>query len=362
MTLLAQVTGGRSIIQDNIQQIQNVQQAWDKRWLDIFSGTNGLYQGINKFAAIILVGSFLFFALAWIKDAIERGIFPALPNVIWVFVIFVLLFNNGKMLGSITLSIRNIINDQTKTVLEVQIGEVSMLEALNDVIVSQQAKTLIQQQYAECEAKEGKAQIDCFLEAGKRAAAVIDQEYQSKGWFTAGVQRLKARIDAINQRLAEKVTTKDYVDVNGFVGQMVGESLLATAGQAAAQSILKGFQWAFANIIELSMLLTGLLGPIAVAGSVIPMSSRPIWAWLIGFFSLGMAKFSYNVIVGLAATVVVAADAQTSSDIGFLLLLSILAPILALALAGGGGMAVFRGVSGGVTRIVSVGTSFLPMK
>jgi hypothetical protein len=64
MTLLAQVTGGRSIIQDNIQQIQNVQQAWDKRWLDIFSGTNGLYQGINKFAAIILVGSFLFFALA----------------------------------------------------------------------------------------------------------------------------------------------------------------------------------------------------------------------------------------------------------------------------------------------------------
>jgi nitrate reductase NapE component len=75
-----------------------------------------------------------------------------------------------------------------------------------------------------------------------------------------------------------------------------------------------------------------------------------------------MAKFSYNVIVGLAATVVVAADAQTSSDVGFLLLLSILAPILALALAGGGGMAVFRGVSGGVTRIVSVGTSFLPMK
>jgi hypothetical protein len=366
MTVLAQVTGGRAIIDNSIQQIQNVQQAWDKRWLDIFSGSSGLYQGINKFAAIILVGSFIFFALTWVKDAIERGIFPALPNVIWVFVVFVLLFNNGKMLGSLTLGIRNIINDQTKIVLEVQIGEVSMLEALNDVIVSQQAKTLIQQQYAECEAKEGKAQIDCFLESGKRAAAIIDQEYQSRGWLTAGVQRLKARIDAINQRLTQAVNQKanqnEFVDINGFVGQMVGESLLATAGQAAAQSILKGFQWAFANIIELSMLLTGLIGPIAVAGSVIPTSSRPIWAWLIGFFSLGLAKFSYNVIVGLAATVVVAAEAQSSADIGFLLLLSILAPILALALAGGGGMAVFRGVSGGVTRIISIGTSFLPMK
>jgi hypothetical protein len=95
---------------------------------------------------------------------------------------------------------------------------------------------------------------------------------------------------------------------------------------------------------------------------MIPMSTRPLWAWLIGFFSLGLAKFSYNVIIGLAATVVVAADAQSSADIGFLLLLSILAPVLALALATGGGMAIFRSVSGGVTRIVSVGTSFLPIK
>jgi hypothetical protein len=249
MIILAQVTGGRSIIEDSIQQVQNVQQAWDKRWLDIFNGANGLYLGINKFAAVILVGAFLFFALEWIKEAIERGILPAMPNVIWVLVIFILLFNNGKMLGTLTLSIRNIINDQTKTVLEVQVGEVSMLEALNDVIVSQQAKTLIQQQYAECEAKEGKAQIDCFQEAGKRAAAIIDREYQSKGWLTAGVQRLKARVDAINQRITQEASKKDFVDINGFVGQMVSESLLATAGQAAAQSILKGFQWAFANLI-----------------------------------------------------------------------------------------------------------------
>jgi hypothetical protein len=56
MTILAQVTGGRSIIEDSIQQVQNVQQAWDKRWLDIFNGANGLYLGINKFAAVILVG------------------------------------------------------------------------------------------------------------------------------------------------------------------------------------------------------------------------------------------------------------------------------------------------------------------
>jgi hypothetical protein len=31
--------------------------------------------------------------------------------------------------------------------------------------------------------------------------------------------------------------------------------------------------------------------------------------------------------------------------------------VLALAIAGGAGMAVFRGVSGGVTRLIAVGTS-----
>ena len=359
---LAQVTGGRAIIEDSIQQAGDVQKAWDKRWTDIFEGTSGLYDGINQFAAVIVVGAFLFFAVGWIKDAIDRGIFPALPNVIWMLVIFVLLFNNGALLGSLTLGVRNIINDQTRVVLEVQIGEVSMLEALNDVIVSQQAKTLIQQQFADCEAKEGQAQIDCFVEAGKRAEQVIDQEYKAKGWFTAGVERLRQRVSAISQRVLREAQQGNAIDKLGFVTNLVRENLLATAGQAAAQQILKGFQWAFANLLELAMLLTGLVGPLAVAGSVLPIGTRPIWAWLVGFFSLGLAKFSYNVIVGLAATVVVAAEAQSSADIGFLLLISVLAPILALAIASGGGMAVFRGISGGITRIISVGSSVLPIK
>jgi hypothetical protein len=85
---------------------------------------------------------------------------------------------------------------------------------------------------------------------------------------------------------------------------------MQTGSQALAEQFLKGWQWAFANLLEMAMLLTGLIGPIAVAGSVVPLQGRPLWSWLVGFFSLGMAKFSYNVIVGLAATVVVAADAQ----------------------------------------------------
>lgn len=365
MHSLAQVTGGETILKDSIEQLGKVQEAWDARWKDIFDGTNGLYNGINSFAAVILVGAFIFFAVGWVKDAIERGIFPALPEVLWLFVIFALLYNNGAMLGSLTLGMRNLINAQTQVVLTVQIGEVSMLNALNDVIVSQQAKAQIQQQYAECEAKEGKAQIDCFQAAGQQAQKIVE-EYQRQGWGTAGIQRLWERLRAINERLSKEYQKRDAVGkvltAPSLLTNFIREGFIATAGQAASQQLLKAFQWAFANLLELSMLLTGLIGPIAVAGSVIPLQGRPIWAWLIGFFSLGLAKFSYNVIVGLAATVVVAADAQSSSDMGFLFLISILSPVLALAIATGGGMAVFRGVSGGITRAISVTTSVLPIK
>jgi hypothetical protein len=350
------VGGGVSIIEDSTTQLQAIEKAWDGQWQEIFDGSNGLYLGINEFAAVIVAGAFIFFAVIWVKMAIDRGILPSLTEVIWILVIMSLLYNNGALLGSITLGIRNIINAQTQLVLSVQIGELSMLDALNDVILSQQAKSEIQQLYAECDAKEGKAQIDCFTSAGEQARALLESEFKAKGWWTAGVERQWDKIQNINEGLKEQYEQNPSATApDPFITYLV-----QTTGQALAEQILKAWQWAFSNLIELSMLITGLFGPIAVAGSVIPMQARPLWAWLIGFFSLGLAKFSYNVIVGLAATVVVSAEAQDSGSFDFLLLISVLAPILALALAAGAGMAVFRGVSGGVARIVSVATSFIP--
>ncbi|MEM9088678.1 MAG: hypothetical protein AAGC93_08030 [Cyanobacteria bacterium P01_F01_bin.53] len=359
--LMAQSGNSTSLVQESIEQLDAIQKAWDQNWIDIFEASNGLYVGINQFAAIILVGTFIFFAVGWVKDAIERGIFPALPHVLWVFVIATLLFNNGALLGEITLGIRNVINDQTKTVLEIQVGEISMLNALNDIVVSQQAKERIQREYVDCEAKEGQAQVVCFIEAGEAAQRILETEYRNTPFWTRGIKQLWAE----NQARTEEIRRR-YNDSDTDLGRenplldVLAEDMLQTTNQAIAERLLKGWQWAFSSILELAMLLTGLIGPIAVAGSTIPLQGRPIWAWLTGFFSLGLAKFSYNIIIGLAATVIVAADAQSQNTLGFLLLIGVLAPILALSIAGGAGMAVFRGVSGGVTRLISVGTSTLP--
>jgi hypothetical protein len=206
---LAQVTGGLGIIDDSVQQLEAVQQAWDTRWQDIFASSSGLYLGINQFAAIILVGAFLFFATGWVKEAIERGIFPSLPNVLWVLTIAVLLFNNGALLGSATLGIRNLINSQTQTVLQVQVGEISMMEALNDVIVSQQAKALIQQEYAECDsAGRDRPRWTVSSRQGERAQQVLEQEYRARGFWSAGLERLWNRVQQVTQAVEQTYSSE----------------------------------------------------------------------------------------------------------------------------------------------------------
>lgn len=119
--------------------------------------------------------------------------------------------------------------------------------------------------------------------------------------------------------------------------------------QTVVQTILLAFQWAFANVLEISMLLTGLMGPLAVAGSLLPFGPKSIFTWIIGFFSLGMAQISYNIIVGMCAVVIVNADITDVN--GFLVIVGLLGPALALAIATGGGISVFNVITSGTAEL-----------
>lgn len=136
---------------------------------------------------------------------------------------------------------------------------------------------------------------------------------------------------------------------------------MGALSESLVKTVLLAMQWAFANILEIAMLLSGLMGSFAIAGAI-AFEGKSLWAWLTGFFALGMAQLSYNIIVGLAAVVVVNAD--ITDTLGFLVIIAILAPALALALAAGGGMAVFHVINSGVAGIATTlagGSPKLPL-
>lgn len=99
------------------------------------------------------------------------------------------------------------------------------------------------------------------------------------------------------------------------------------------------YQWA----IELTFLLTALLGPLAVGGSLLPFGAKPIFAWLTGFFSVGMAKLSFNIITGFAGQLM--ATSRASQPMFFLFTIAIFAPFLASGIAAGGGLAVLTQIN-----------------
>ena len=107
--------------------------------------------------------------------------------------------------------------------------------------------------------------------------------------------------------------------------------------------ILSGLNGAYQWAIELTFLLTGLLGPLAVGGSLLPFGGKPIFAWLTGFFSVGMAKLSFNIITGFAGQLM--ATSKASQPMFFLLTIAIFAPFLASGIAAGGGLAVLTQIN-----------------
>jgi hypothetical protein len=118
--------------------------------------------------------------------------------------------------------------------------------------------------------------------------------------------------------------------------------------------ILYALQWGFVNILEAALLLTALFAPISLGLSLLPLQGRPIWAWLTGFITLFGIQLGYNIVVGLTAVVLVKSGAALVSDVAFLFFLSIFAPGLAILVAGGGGVALYNGISSNVKSLIDV--------
>lgn len=120
--------------------------------------------------------------------------------------------------------------------LDIQIDEVSMLEALNDVVVSQSAKERIQKEYAGCEAKEGQAKVECFIEAGKRTERILEEEYRDTVFWSPGVQRLWSRVEEITQKVASNYEGNPNTEINPLVNiflQVVVQTTVVTKSNPA---------------------------------------------------------------------------------------------------------------------------------
>lgn len=304
------------ITSDGALAAESIAAAMDQLWQDVLGNSGGLYAAIANLGVLFAIGTLLIWAVQWAKTLLEDGTGSSFSEIIWPLVVVVLLANDGGLLATCTLQVRGIINQANQTVLQSTSSSVRLEEAYRQIVQEIGAEDAARGLLDQC-------------------AAIADQEQQ-----LSCLENAKEQAQQISGSLDNSPSNRFQRFLERFnVGEIFNTNIL----QMAVRGWLIAFGIAFQWIVEISMLLTGLLGPLAVGGSLLPVGNKAIFAWLTGFFSVGMVKLSFNIINGLVAVMVL--NAGDSDPMIFAFATGLISPILSLALAAGGGMAVFNSLS-----------------
>ncbi|MEH1934626.1 MAG: hypothetical protein V7L14_13085 [Nostoc sp.] len=324
------------VIDNGAATSQSIAEGWDKQWLDLLQNhtSNNLYGALTNLGIFFAVGTLLFFMIQFLKDLISYEYTRPISALIWPFIVVVLLSNsgNGSMLSNLTLGVRNnVLNAVNQQVVVSADTDKIYQQALNMSIAEEVAGSFLRP----CQSLTGEQQSQCFIKAAEKVN-VLWQKYRDTYGNKRWIIRLQTKVDNIRYG-------------TGIVSETSFNSLLGSTVQTTIKNFLISLQYAFQNLIEATMLLIAALGPIALGASLLPVAGKPIFAWLTGFLSIGIAKISFNIIAILTASVIVngpGQDVNVDPDLmWFIIFLGILAPILSLLVAAAGGFALFSAIS-----------------
>lgn len=312
--------------QDILRHSSTTQEAIQKSvnglWRDVLSG--GIYGAISDLALALAIISLMFFGFKLMKMLLESENYSDFPQeIILAILVILLLANQGFVLATITHGLRGIINNTNQLILAHTHTNVSLEDAYKRVMYDMGTKAHIASLVAQCDKKTTPTEKTKCLENAADNAQQIADIYQQNHQKT-GLGKI---LDDFRKQPI--ITAVDLAATPAvFNLQLIIQGWLIAFGMA--------FQW----FIEISMLLTALIGPISVGMTLFPAGSRTIFLWLIAFCSVGMLKIFYNIIVGLISVIVL--NSNHVNDMAFALFIGLLAPFLSTALAAGGGMVIMN--------------------
>jgi hypothetical protein len=313
----------------------------------------GLWLGICNLAIALAALSILYLAIRDGSEIIKKQSWTDLVSFfVWPLVICIFLQGNGKLLANTVKLIRNVGYSQTQKVLDWQLGELTFRDSLTRQGISSATKESLQNLYSECQGKVGEELVTCWSEKRERAEQIVASAEKKAGVSLPALRGLL-------QALITLPSGGAAAAAGAGIGAAVGTSAVTNPGGFLRDStvpliraVLYGLQWMVVNLLEAALLLTALFAPIAMGLSLLPFQGRPIIAWLIGFISLFGVQLGYNIVVGLVASRIVESGAEMVTDVGFAMVLAFGAPVLSLLIAGGGGVAIYRGLSNNVKQMI----------
>ncbi|HLO88284.1 MAG TPA: hypothetical protein VK203_25220, partial [Nostocaceae cyanobacterium] len=263
MYLLAKVNGSELVRQAQ-ENAEAVATGFNDLWVRTLDG--GVYTAMCKVGALFALATLTFFIVEWTKKMMSAEEQRAYTDFIWPLIVILLLSNNGKALGNSILGVRNYINNVNSTVLKYTAAETNLREAYQKSLITEAARNAIGLEIQKCKnsSLQPNEAIACLEQAKQRLKKDYPEQFNKNGgvfgWFIDAIDNIvEAPVEAIKDG-------KNPVEiVLSSTNALIGSSITNIIS-----IILIGMNGAFQWTIELTMLVTALIGPIAVGGSLLP--------------------------------------------------------------------------------------------
>ncbi|HEY9824621.1 MAG TPA: hypothetical protein V6D19_04175 [Stenomitos sp.] len=323
---------------------QAIHRAVNNLWSSVQQG--GTYRGLCIVGANLSLATMLFFIYKWHKKVLEDKSFSWEPitDFIWPLIVIFLLVTNpghpdGKALWSLTLGIRSVINNADQIVLTSASSTANLAQSRAAAAQNVAFEATIKGIATTCNGQATPADKKACWDKNRDIVIHLINGTQSNPWFDG--------LTSLFDKAYEVATNPNGAAADALVA---AGNLWENAIASVIKGIVLALGMAFSYLLELALLLTAMLGPIAVGASLLPIPTKPILAWITSMFSIGIAKISFSIITGMMSDVML--NAPPSDSMAYIIFTGVLSPILALLLAGGGGLAVFSGLSAGAGMVL----------
>jgi hypothetical protein len=341
-------------------------EAFNANWVELTSGKSQIYFATVKTSLAVATTLIAFWAVPFINTIIHEGYSDkTIEELIYpLVVVFMLAVNNGYLLSSTSLFFRNTTNYVNSQILETTINGIKIEQAIRQSNLNQAFKQILSEKVVECRLQPSNSSFYDIQDGEQRGQSSKGQENnQNVDSQTVCIENaIKDVVQAAEEYNAKNQASSNFNIVDELKKAVRGgaEAIAKIPAQyvnsyvqGALLVIFPTLQMGFVFLIEIASLLNAYVAPIFVALSLIPGQGKLIYVWLSGWLALALVKVSYTIIIGIATSSIV--NVEDTNPLLLPLILGVLSPILALAIASGGGMALFNGLSsagGGSLRLL----------
>lgn len=364
----------QAVLQTTLKNMQESEQWWDKLWQDTFAPTDltgniSIYTFTTAVRTILAIGVIFWLFQYGQKMAESKGMTQAISTNTQFFlpIVMVVIFltNQGQYSRLLAYGLRDIVNSWSTGVMNTQISGHYVRAALSDQLVTQDSKDVIKIQAQKCmqmpqpavvlpsptrpapdpnntltiQQKQAYDFLECIDKLGTLAKQKKEEALNNGSFFLKFIDQTIASIESILKAETEKRTKSNDLITNPVdIAIGLADYLAGATATASYASILSFTQWMWTSFLEMSMWLSALFAPLFIAVSIIPGRQNMFVAWLIGVFTIGLARLAYVIVIGVVAVQLSEQTTLLASDLRFPMALGLFAPAVSFAVVTVGGI------------------------